>query len=461
MAYTKKYYNNDLSPDVNIAIEGIAFDLTKVSSDVYETAKKYAIEDVREEAEIEYIEENEDDDLSFEFNEADYGREIAERTKKYIQNALDLPESGVIKVDRKLLDDEEAIKAIAIQFYSEKYGLPVLDIENEKEAKNGDILHQKTFEAYQKMYESDDYITCLDLTENLNSYSPNNIALVFAQNPNAEAVKGFQQWKEFDRSVAKGEHSIQIFAPLLKEFKSADEIEKYCDKNAFYLSQKKDLIDTLKQTGKATIVTGYRSVPVFDIRQTVPLEGKEDNIEELLDKIRGNKPLMKDLQNGENVSEAVSNIISEVFPEMDISSQISDKASEQENIYNILQCYTDKLFNEKPDKIAGIKSMIPSKGEVHQLETIMSAFLAARHIGVDEDDVLKKAAFAMNGIIKDNESLTYRQGKRTVFETAFSRAVNFSHDFNKSFDKEFERMQSLDKQLGKDTTKKKEGGERE
>jgi len=89
----------------------------------------------------------------------------------------------------------------------------------------------------------------------------------------------------------------------------------------------------------------------------------------------------------------------------------------------------------------------------------MGAYLAAIHIGVDEEDVLKKAAFAMNGILKDNEPLQYRQGKRAVFEKAFERAIKFSKDFNKEFDKEFDKIQ--DRQAEKNKDKKKEGTERE
>ena len=461
MAYQKNTYSKKEPTEVNIAVEGIAFDLSKVSPDVYNTARKYAVEDIKEEAEIDFIEENDDEEAEFNFNEGYYEKEIDARTAQYIKNALDLPDKGVLlKVDVETASDNVAVNNLAVSYFTQKYGLPVVSVEDVKKATTGDVVKHKTFEAYQKMYESNDYTTCLDLTDNINHYSPNNLALVFAQYPTAEAVKGYQQWKadEFGRNVAQGEKSIQIFAPYIKEFKSADDIEKYCEKNTYYLSQKKDLLDDLQRTGKATIVTGYKSVPVFDIKQTVPLEGREDNLEALLDKIRCNKPLTQDLNDGENVISASKTIMTSVFPDMQIREPVKGE-SEQEYIFNALYTYSDKLFNEQPDRITGIRSMIPSKGEIHQLETIMGAYLVAKHIGVNEDEVLKKAAFAMNGIVKDNEPMQYRQGKREVFSSAFERAIYFSRDFNQDFDKEFEKLQDL--QAEKRISKKKEGVDRE
>ncbi len=457
MAYNKSNAGGKKeSPYINVAFEGISFDLSKVNPDVYDTARKYAVEDVKNDAEISFIEENDDDEIEFVFNEDEYSSEIENLTNKYIKNALDLPENGALTFERKNISGEDAIIDAAKQYYSDRYGVPVINIESEKSASVADIRKAKTFEAYQAMYDNDDYTACLELTNNLYNYSHNNIALVFAQKPDAEATKGFTEWKEYKRGVAAGEHAIKIYAPLPKPFKSAEEVKEYIEKNPFYKDQLQRCLDDIQRTGSTTLMTGYKVVNVFDIKQTISLEGK-DNLEEVLDKIRCNKALTKDLQNSDAIFEAISSIIEDTFPDMNI--QRSKGASDQENVFSIMQSYAERLFAEKPETIPSIKSLQPSKGETHQLETIMGAYLAARHIGVDENDVLKKAAFEMNGILKENEPLKYRQGKHTVFETAFERAVRFSKDFNKSFDKEYEKLQDL--QADKDKPKKKEGVERE
>ncbi len=461
MAYQKKTYSKKEPTEVNLAIEGITFDLSKVSPDVYNTAHKYAVEDVRNDAEIDFIEENEDEDVSFEFNEDEYKSAIDEKTNLYIKNALGLPDNGVmLKVKSSIANDNNAAKEAAISFFSEKYNLPVLDINSEKRATGSDVRLSKAFDAYQKISDSNDYAICLDLVDNLSRYSPDNVALIFAQRPNTIAVKGFNEWKQDDykRGVAAGEKGIQIFAPSIKTFKSAEEVEDYTKSHYLSASKKQSLLDQIQQTGTASHVEYYHSVYVYDIMQTVPLDNSKDNLQELLDKLKCIKPLQEGLQNETPVIEATANVISNMFPDMKMPERLSG-ISGQEYIYNTLQTYAEKLFSEKPESITNIKEILPSKNETHQLETLMGAYLAAIHIGVDEEDVLKKAAFAMNGILKDNEPLQYRQGKRAVFEKAFERAIKFSKDFNKEFDKEFDKIQ--DRQAEKNKDKKKEGTERE
>lgn len=43
--------------------------------------------------------------------------------------------------------------------------------------------------------------------------SPRNACLVALQNPAATLVGGFQQWRAHGRTVRRGEHGIQIWAP--------------------------------------------------------------------------------------------------------------------------------------------------------------------------------------------------------------------------------------------------------
>ena len=45
-------------------------------------------------------------------------------------------------------------------------------------------------------------------------YSLNNALLIFAQNPNATYVKGYEQWKDFGRQVNKGEKGMQVLLPV-------------------------------------------------------------------------------------------------------------------------------------------------------------------------------------------------------------------------------------------------------
>ncbi len=87
-------------------------------------------------------------------------------------------------------------------------------------------------------------------------YSPRNIQLILAQNPNASYVASFKKWKEdFDRSVNKGEKSMRIFAPVTVKQKDPETGKVLLDKE-----------------GKEKTKTFFKLVPVFDVSQT---DGKE------------------------------------------------------------------------------------------------------------------------------------------------------------------------------------------
>lgn len=99
----------------------------------------------------------------------------------------------------------------------------------------------------------------LELMSRLPHYSLNNLALIYAQKPNASMVQGFKQWKQLDRYVNKGEKGLYIYAP---SFKNKKEIIK--DENGEPIKDENG-----KNKVKITkVLTGYIPVTVFDISQT-------------------------------------------------------------------------------------------------------------------------------------------------------------------------------------------------
>lgn len=106
----------------------------------------------------------------------------------------------------------------------------------------------------EKIQNSEEFKKYLTVMSKFHSYSLNNTLLIYLQNPNATAVAGFNKWKkDFHRTVKKGEKSIRILAPILKnkELLESDENDNQESKN------------------ENKIIVGYRPVPVFDISQTV------------------------------------------------------------------------------------------------------------------------------------------------------------------------------------------------
>ncbi|MCJ8223706.1 ArdC family protein [Bacillus sonorensis] len=99
----------------------------------------------------------------------------------------------------------------------------------------------------------------LELMSRFPNYSLNNLALIYAQKPNATMVQGFKQWKRLERYVNKGEKGLYIYAP---SFKNKKEVVKDEHGNPIKDEKGKDKV-TIKK-----VITGYIPVKVFDISQT-------------------------------------------------------------------------------------------------------------------------------------------------------------------------------------------------
>ncbi len=92
------------------------------------------------------------------------------------------------------------------------------------------------------------------------SYSFNNWLLIYAQQPDATRVAGFQTWKSLGRFVKKGERGIRIFAPIIRKVEE--------EKNG-----------TTEQVSRPV---GFRSIAVFALEQTdgEPLPAIDSNATE-------------------------------------------------------------------------------------------------------------------------------------------------------------------------------------
>lgn len=458
MAYSKKssgrssMQKEDNSPYADIVCHNVAYELS--ASNVYDSIIRIATAEIEElfyqqkEEENQEIKdmlanneidsEDEYDRLyGGEFVARDWSERINERADRYLRNVIDLPTDVVVSIDKSLADDETALKA-AIK---DRYGYDVKSIEHFGNASNSDILKQKTFDAITDMYKSENYRKYLDLTANMNGYSINNTALVIAQKPNAEAVKGYNAWNDYGRNVGKGEKAIKIWCPVLKVLKTQADVEKYLDIHSGdfgkkgstkYEDEKKRLLDKIAVDGKTTVISGYSSGNVFDIRQTVPLDPNHDNLQELLDAIHLNKPLLQSLENCADIIDCIEKVMG-----VDKGSITFDpELSEQENMYRTVKQYADEVLSTNPASVIGIKNDIPLVGDAHCLETSMSAYLIASHLGIECDE---KAVLEMTQYMKDELSYdSIHTGRREMFTNAYTRATKFARQFDDAFDKAFE-----------------------
>ncbi|MCW2594128.1 MAG: serine/arginine repetitive matrix protein 2 [Jatrophihabitans sp.] len=77
-------------------------------------------------------------------------------------------------------------------------------------------LHDTLTAAVTSLASGDVWQQMLRAAATFHHYSPNNVLLITAQSPHAQAVAGYQTWKQLDRQVRKGEKGIAILAPVVR-----------------------------------------------------------------------------------------------------------------------------------------------------------------------------------------------------------------------------------------------------
>ncbi|MFN0026962.1 MAG: ArdC-like ssDNA-binding domain-containing protein [Acidimicrobiales bacterium] len=110
--------------------------------------------------------------------------------------------------------------------------------------------HQRIEHAVQAIVTGDQWRQMLQVAARFHTYSPNNVWLILAQNPDATQVAGFHTWRKVGRQVRKGERGIAILAPLVSRARPVTER------------------DTAEHPGLVRVLRGFRVVYVFDLAQT-------------------------------------------------------------------------------------------------------------------------------------------------------------------------------------------------
>lgn len=128
-------------------------------------------------------------------------------------------------------------------------------------AKDTAALNQHLQEGIKDYFGSDTYKNYLEGMAHFNHYSARNIQLIKAQLPEATMVASFEEWKKRNGYVNKGEKALYVQAPVTV-------IKKDADGNPVVNSE----------TGEKETFTYFKPVPVFDISQISPQQGKQLNL---------------------------------------------------------------------------------------------------------------------------------------------------------------------------------------
>ena len=385
----------------------------------------------------------------FDPNVPAYKKVIKNIADVYASNFYEIPTTVVIDIESDFNDDVQALKkAIA-----NKYSVPVVNIKDYGEATNKEIMSQMTFDSMISMFNSDDYAKFLDLKSNLEKYSCNNIAMIYSQRPDAVAVKGKGTWfKEYQRPLIVGEqkNGIMIWCPFFKKLKDESEIDahisRYLKKDSpAYINRKEKFMAELKKNGYAQDIIGYRSVYVYDISQTRPLDKDKDNYDEI---VNLRKSLTDDLAN----AQAVGNAINKVLGKPNQPFKFDDSLATTQNLYNAVYDAADKTLSTAPETITGIKSNTIYEGSVHRMETLIAAYLVCNHIGINCTDKIALELTKYMNTRRFSQKELLEKGRKEIFSTAFERGCCYAQQFNKNFDasmKEIEKSKSK-KQVERD-----------
>lgn len=367
--------------------------------------------------------------------------QIKELTNQYMCNVCDLPKDAVVTIDTSVFTDKKRREAAVRTALQEKLkGLnvdaTVEGFESTGEAEKKDILAQNAYEKVGEMIKSNDFKSYLDLRASLEKYSSNNISLIFLQKPDAKAVMGFNAWKRLDRHVDAGQKGIAIWAPHKRELKTEEQVDKHIKFNPSKygkpdskkaIKAKDRLMKEIAEKGKADVGISFQLSSVFDVSQTVPNNRSHDNI---MDIVHLNKPLSQDLDNYNAVVTSMKDAATLT------SFNIPQNMSQQDGLFEAVVAYSDKVLTDKPHEVIGIKSPDPLKGDMHTIETTMSAYLICAHIGIE---CAEKAGLRLAEIFNSDKltEQSVKVGKREMFLKSFDRACCVSDQFNKAFDKSF------------------------
>lgn len=120
-------------------------------------------------------------------------------------------------------------------------------------------LCQKLVQGVERTLAEGKLAEFLKFAARFRKYSPANVALIFAQKPDATLVAGIKTWNDLGRRVKKGEKGIAIFAPTVRKVKvRAEEIDPATGEVREVEREEERLV-------------GFHVAHVFDVSQT---EGK-------------------------------------------------------------------------------------------------------------------------------------------------------------------------------------------
>lgn len=266
-----------------------------------------------------------------------------------------------------LSDNEERGRSLQSDNPPQTDTRTVSEIINAKDTK---ALAAKMKEGVRDYFKSDTYKKYLVTMSQFHHYSPRNIQLILAQNPEATHVASFKKWKDdFERSVNKGEKALRVLAPMTVKVKDPKTKEVLLDDN-----------------GNERTRTYFKMVPVFDVSQTT---GKE-----LPKPVYDLEGTYEDYGNLYKSAKAVSEANGVPIQFKENLGGPQGLYSRQDNTITILKGMSEQqtlktIFHEMAhSELHNVEKLLetPLKRSTRELQAESVAFVVASHYGLDTSD---------------------------------------------------------------------------
>ncbi len=234
------------------------------------------------------------------------------------------------------------------------------------------------------VFESERYTVYLKAMSKFHQYSFGNVLLILMQYPEASMVAGYTTWKkQFGRTVKKGEHGIQIIAPVQRS--------KLVKQDRLDPDTQQPIIGPDGLAEKEPVFVSYQSFRiayVFDVSQT---EGKElpsygvdeltgdvPNFDAMFSAIEALSPVPVEYRPATAAKGCYNHLEQKIY--------INEGMSQVQTLKTLIHETVHAKLHALPVKDGKIIGRPEKDKHTHEVEAESIAYVVCQHFGIDTSD---------------------------------------------------------------------------
>ena len=252
-----------------------------------------------------------------------------------------------------------------------------------------DETMERLKEGVGEIFESGRYEQYLAVMSRFHRYSINNTILIALQRPDATHVAGYNAWRDkFGRQVRKGEHGIDIIAPVKRKVRLEELDNSEQDRAEGGEETEPGAKAKAAGKGRVELLTAFKVAKVFDVSQTEGRELPTLGVDELVGDVERFDDVMLAIQEAapcpirfEDIPGGAKGYFS--FAEGDKHIAIKQGMSEAQTVKTALHETCHARIHDVTEMADPSERPDQATREV-QAESV--AFVVAEHYGLDTGD---------------------------------------------------------------------------